>query len=113
MSATMCLSSSSWLSKYRYRAGAVIPISRAIARSVTAALPCCTRIRRAVCLISSVVAARTRSRLLGAWTMTTSLLAGLTGRALRTAGAGPRLPFRTMPEQLVNGLDKHKRRVQS
>ena len=62
MFAQTCLSSSSWLSKYRYSPGAVIPISRAMARSVTASGPLWTSSRRAVWMISSEVAARSRSR---------------------------------------------------
>jgi len=68
MSPTTCLIRSSRLPKYRYSAGAVIPIWRAISRSETASGPSATRIRRAVSLISSVVAARTRSRRLTACT---------------------------------------------
>ncbi len=70
---TFC-SRSSWLPKYRYSAGAVIPMSRAMARRVTASGPLETRIFRAVCLISTVVSARTRSRLLSASTMDASSL---------------------------------------
>ncbi len=62
------LSRSSRLLKYRYSAGAVIPIWRAISRNETAPGPSATRIRRAVSLISPVVAARTRSRRLTACT---------------------------------------------
>ena len=68
ISPTTCWIRSSWLPKYRYSAGAVMPISRAMARSVTASGPCSTRIFRAVCLISAVVSARTRSRLASIWT---------------------------------------------
>ena len=62
MLAVRYLTSSSWLPKYRYRPGAVMPISRAMARSDTASGPSLTRIRRAVWTISSMVAARSRSR---------------------------------------------------
>ena len=75
MSPMTCRMSSSRLPKYRYSAGAVIPISRAIARSETASGPCSTRMRRAVPLISAVVAARTRSRLLSTgWHQTYAVL---------------------------------------
>jgi hypothetical protein len=50
------------LVKYRYRAGAVMPRSRAMARKEMAVGPPATSRRRAASLISVTVSARSRSR---------------------------------------------------
>ena len=48
MFAHTCLSSSSWLSKYRYSPGAVMPMSRAMARSDIASGPLSTSSRSSI-----------------------------------------------------------------